>query len=250
MNTASTLGSMHSAPAADASRAVEPAAGWLGPMAALLRRDLRIAARQRIDTLAALVFFVLVASLFPLGVAADAAQLRPLAGGVVWVSALLAALLSMPRLFAHDHADGTLEQLLLSPLPLWLAVLSKVAAHWLTSGLLLVLASPLMAVQYGLAPASAAVLALSLLIGTPLLSLLMALGAALTVGLRAAALLLPLIVLPLCVPVLIFGAGALDAFHAGLGTAAHFSLLGAGLLAALALVPWAAAQSLRIALEA
>lgn len=222
---------------------------WLAAAWAIARRDLRIARRRRIDTLAALVFFVLVASLFPLGVGADTALLRTLAAGVAWVSALLAALLSMPRLFGDDHADGTLEQWLLSPLPLWLVVLAKVAAHWLSSGLLLVLASPLVALQYGLSAPAAGVLVLSLLIGTPLLSLLMALGAALTLGLRGAALLLPLIVLPLCVPVLVFGAGTVDAFHAGLGITAHLSLLGAGLLAALALVPWAAAQSLRIAVE-
>lgn len=239
-------------PAAPASEPADAAvtARWLPAAVALLRRDLRIAARRRIDTLAALVFFVLVASLFPLGIGADANQLRPLAGGVAWVSALLSALLAMPRLFGDDHADGTLEQWLLSPLPLWMTVLSKVTAHWLSSGLLLVLASPLLALQYGLSAPAAGVLALSLLVGTPLLSLLMALGAALTVGLRGAALLLPLIVLPLCVPVLVFGAGTVESFQAGLGVAAHLSLLGAGLLVALALVPWAAAQSLRIAVEA
>lgn len=227
-----------------------PPPPWRAATVSVIRRDLQIALHRRIDTLAALVFFVLVASLFPLAVGADPVILRRLAAGVIWVSALLAALLSMPRLFSDDHADGTLEQWMLSPLPLWLVVLAKVAAHWLTSGLLLVLAAPVVALQYGLDLPSVGVLTASLVLGTPVLSLLMALGAALTVGLRGAALLLPLIVLPLCVPVLVFGAGALDAFQAGLGTSAHLSLLGAGLLAALALAPWAAAQSLRIAVEA
>ena len=216
---------------------------------AVLRRDLRIALRRRADTGSALVFFVIVVSLFPLGVGPQFELLRRMGPGVVWVAALLASMLALGRLFADDHADGTLEQMLLSPTPLALLVLAKAAAHWLASGLLLVLMSPLLALQFDLGARAAGVLCLSLLLGTPLLSLLGAIGAALTVGLRGAGVLLSLLVLPLAVPVLIFGAGAVDASQAGLGVGAHFSLLGAMLLAALVLAPLAAAAALRIALE-
>jgi heme exporter protein B len=222
--------------------------GWAG-VQAIVVRDLRVALRRRADTGAALVFFAIVVSLFPLGVGADPALLRRMGAGVLWVAALLAAMLSLARLFADDHRDGTLEQLLLSTTPLPLLVLGKVAAHWLSSGLLLTLVSPLLALQYGLAPGSIAVLAASLLLGTPLLSLIGAVGAALTVGVRGAGVLLALLVLPLFVPVLIFGAGAVDAHEAGIGVAAHFSLLGAMLAVALFGAPFAAAMALRIAAE-
>ena len=216
---------------------------------AVFARDLRIALRRRADTGSALVFFVIVVSLFPLGVGPQFEMLRRMGPGVVWVAALLASMLALGRLFADDHADGTLEQMLLSPTPLALLVLAKTAAHWMTSGLLLVLISPLLALQFDLGAQAAGVLLLSLLLGTPLLSLLGAIGAALTVGLRGAGVLLSLLVLPLSVPVLIFGAGAVEAGQAGLGVAAHFSLLGAMLLTALVLAPLAAAAALRIALE-
>ena len=218
-------------------------------MAGLFRRDLRSALRRRADTGAALVFFVIVVSLFPLGVGAQLGLLRTIGPGVLWVAALLASMLAMGRLFADDHADGTLEQLLLSPTPLALLVLAKTAAHWLASGALLVLISPLLALQFDLDARATGVLALSLLIGTPLLSLLGAVGAALTVGLRGAGVLLSLLVLPLCVPVLIFGVGAVDASSAGLGVSAQFSLLGAMLALALFGAPLAAASALRIAME-
>jgi heme exporter protein B len=223
--------------------------GSWGAVRAVFQRDLRIALRRRADTGSALVFFVIVASLFPLGVGPEFALLRRMGPGVVWVAALLASMLALGRLFADDHADGTLEQMLLSPTPLALLVLAKTAAHWLASGLLLVLVSPLLALQFDLGQEAAVVLFLSLLLGTPLLSLLGAIGAALTVGLRGAGVLLSLLVLPLCVPVLIFGAGAVEASLAGLGVGAHFSLLGAMLLLALFLAPLAAAAALRIALE-
>jgi heme exporter protein B len=223
--------------------------GLSGALRAVLQRDLRIALRRRADTGSALVFFVIVVSLFPLGVGPQFELLRRMGPGVVWVAALLASMLAMGRLFADDHADGTLEQMLLSPVPLALLVLSKTAAHWLSSGLLLVLVSPLLALQFDLGAEAAGVLFLSLLLGTPLLSLIGAIGAALTVGLRGAGVLLSLLVLPLCTPVLIFGAGAVDASLAGLGVTAHFSLLGAMLAAALFLAPLAAAAALRIAVE-
>ena len=226
-----------------------PAIGIPGALRAVLLRDLRIALRRRADTGSALVFFVIVASLFPLGVGPQFELLRRMGPGVVWVAALLASMLAMGRLFADDHADGTLEQMLLSPVPLALLVLAKTTAHWLSSGLLLVLVSPLLALQFDLGAEAAGVLFLSLLIGTPLLSLIGAIGAALTVGLRGAGVLLSLLVLPLCTPVLIFGAGAVESSMAGMGTTAHFSLLGAMLLPGLFLAPIAAAAALRIALE-
>lgn len=229
--------------------APEASPGIVAALRALLQRDLRIALRRRADTGSALVFFVIVVSLFPLGVGPQLELLRRMGPGIVWVAALLASMLALGRLFADDHADGTLEQLLLSPTPLALLVLAKTAAHWLASGLLLVLISPLLALQFDLGGEAAGVLALSLLLGTPLLSLIGAIGAALTVGLRGAGVLLSLLVLPLAAPVLIFGAGAVEATQAGLSAAAHFSLLGAMLLVALFLAPLAAAAALRIAVE-
>ena len=223
--------------------------GTLGAMRAIFVRDMRLALRRRADTAAALFFFVIVASLFPLGVGPEPAMLRSMAPGVVWVAALLASMLSLGRLFADDHADGTLEQLLLSVCPLPLIVLSKMAAHWLCSGLMLSLVAPLLAVQFDLPGEAIGVLLGTLLLGTPLLSLIGGIGAALTVGVRGASVLLSLLVLPLCVPVLIFGAGAVDAAVSGLSVSAHYSLLAAMLVAALFLAPWAAASALRIALD-
>lgn len=224
-------------------------AGTLGAMRALFMRDLRLALRRKADTLGAVFFFVIVASLFPLGVGPEPALLRTMGAGVVWVAALLAAMLSMPRLFADDAADGTLEQMLLAPTPLPLLVAAKVAAHWLVSGLLLTAVAPLLALQFGLSAGAIGVLVLALLAGTPVLSLLGAIGAALTVGVRGAAVLLALLVLPLVTPVLIFGAGAVDAAAADMGTTGHFSILGAMLAASLFLAPWAAAAALRISLD-
>jgi heme exporter protein B len=218
-------------------------------MRAIFVRDMRLAFRRRADTAAALFFFVIVASLFPLGVGPEPALLRTMAAGVVWVAALLASMLSLGRLFADDHADGTLEQLLLSVCPLPLIVLSKMAAHWLCSGLMLSLVAPLLAVQFDLPGEAIGVLLVTLLLGTPLLSLIGGIGAALTVGVRGASVLLSVLVLPLCVPVLIFGAGAVDAAVSGLAVSAHYSLLAAMLVAALFLAPWAAAAALRIALD-
>ena len=221
----------------------------LGCMRAMLLRDLRLVLRRRADTLSALVFFVLVASLFPLGVGSEPALLRSMGAGVVWVAALLAALLSLGRLFADDFQDGTLEQMLLAACPLPLLVAAKILAHWICSGLLLAMVSPLLALQFDLGWAATGVLVLSLLLGTPLLSLIGAVGAALTVGVRGAAVLMPLLVLPLCVPVLIFGAASVEAARAGLEVGGHLSLLGAFLALALVGAPWATAAALRIALE-
>jgi heme exporter protein B len=215
----------------------------------IVQRDLRIAWRQRSDALSSLFFFVIVVSLFPLGVGPEPGTLRLMASGVLWVAALLATLLSLGRLFAADHQDGTLEQMLLAAEPLWLVVTAKIFAHWLTSGLPLVLLSPLMGLQFGLEGGEIAVLTGALLLGTPVLSLIGAIGAALTVGLRAGSVLLALLVLPLYIPVLVFGAAACGAHASGLAVTPHFSILGALLLTSLALAPWTAALALRISLE-
>jgi heme exporter protein B len=215
----------------------------------IVRRELRLALRRKGDALNVLVFFVVVASLFPLGVGPEPNQLRAIAAGVVWIAALLAALLSLPRLFAADYADGTLEQMLVSPRPLAVIVLAKITAHWLLTGLPLALAAPLIGLQYDL-PANALWLLLaSLLIGTPVLSLLGAAGAALTLGVRGGGALLGLLVLPLFVPVVIFGAGAVTAALTGINPSAHLSLLGAFLAVSSLVGPWAACVALRVALD-
>ena len=216
---------------------------------AIVRRDLRIVLRRKGDALNVLVFFVLVASLFPLGVGPEPNQLRAIAAGVVWVGALLAALLSLPRLFAADYADGTLEQMLVSPQPLAAVVLAKIAAHWLSTGLPLALVAPLIGLQYGLPGDALCILLASLLVGTPVLSLLGAAGAALTLGARGAGALIGLLLLPLYVPALVFGAGAVTAAMSGLNPSAHLSLLGALLAVSSLIGPWAACAALRVALD-
>ena len=221
----------------------------LNTLAWVVRRDLLLAWRRRTDVMTPLCFFVIVSALFPLAVGADRALLRTLAPGALWVAALLASMLSLQRLFAPDHADGTLTQLLLSPEPLPLIVLGKVLAHWLASGLPLALVAPLMGLQFGLPVREQAVLVAGLLIATLSLSLVGAIGAALTLGARGGGVLVSVLVLPLAVPVLVFGAGAAEAQAAGLEPAAHLLLLGAVSAAALALGPWAASAALRIALE-
>jgi heme exporter protein B len=215
----------------------------------IVRRELRLALRRKGDVLNVLVFFVVVASLFPLGVGPEPNQLRAMAAGVAWIAALLAALLSLPRLFAADYADGTLEQMLVSPQPLAVIVLAKTAAHWLLTGLPLALAAPLIGLQYDLPANALCVLLASLLIGTPVLSLLGAAGAALTLGVRGGGALLGLLVLPLFVPVLVFGAGAVTAALTGINPAAHLSLLGAFLAVSSLVGPWAACAALRVALD-
>jgi len=226
-----------------ASGAILPGVRWA------LARDLRIALRSRAELGVQLLFYVIVVSLFPLATTPERNLLATMGPGVLWVAALLASLLSLPRLFAGDHADGTLEQIALAPYPLEALVSGKILAHWLTTGLPVVALAPLLGIQYAMDAESLAVLALALLLGTPILSLLGAIGAALTLGLRSGGSLLALLILPLYVPVLIFGAGAVDAARAGLGIAANLSLLGAGMLVAAVGAPFAAAAAVRIALD-
>ena len=226
-----------------ATDAVWPAIRWA------VARDLKIALRSRTELAVQLLFYVIVVSLFPLATSPEKTLLSTMGPGVLWVAALLASLLSLPRLFAADYADGTLEQIALSPFPLVALVFGKIVAHWLTSGLPIALLAPLLGLQYAMDGDALVVMTAALAIGTPILSLLGAIGAALTLGLRAGGSLLALLVLPLCVPVLIFGAGAVDAARAGLGVEANLSLLGAGLLLAIVAAPFAAAAAVRIALD-
>ena len=216
---------------------------------AIIRRDLLLAVRRKSEVFTALFFFIIVVSLFPLGIGPEAALLRQIAPGILWVAALLATMLGLARLFAPDHADGTLEQMVLASAPLGLLVAGKIAAHWLTTGLPLVVLAPVLGLQFGLEADALGVLVVALLLGTPLLSLIGSIGAALTLGLRGGGLLLSLLVLPLYVPTLIFGAGAVEAHISGLGAGGHLSLLAALLALAVFFAPWAATAALRIALE-
>lgn len=216
---------------------------------AVMRRDLLMVMRRKSEVLTALFFFVIVSSLFPLGIGPEPALLRKIAPGVLWVGALLATMLGLQRMFAADHADGTLEQMAISPTPLVVLVLGKVLAHWLVSGLPLVLIAPVLGLQFDLDADALGVLMLALLLGTPLLSLIGAIGAALTLGVRGGGVLLSLLVLPLYVPALIFGAGAVESHISGLGAGGHLSLLAALLTLAAFFAPWATTAALRIALE-
>ncbi len=215
----------------------------------LLRRDLRLALRQAGDTGLVLGFFVLAVVLFPLGVGPEPEILGRIAGGIIWVAALLAALLSLDRLFQTDYEDGELDLIVLSPLPLELAVLAKCAAHWLATGLPLTLASPALALIVDLDPRAIGTLMLGLFLGTPALSLIGSVAAALALGARRQGALLALLVLPLYVPPLIFGAAAVEASATGGLARPHLLLLAALSLAALPLCPWASAAALRQALE-
>lgn len=215
----------------------------------IIRRDLLLAMRRWSDAAMSVFFLVIVVSLFPLGVGPEPAVLRTIAPGVLWVAALLTCLLSLSRVFTPDYLDGVLEQMVLVPQPLSLLVLGKVLAHWVISGLPVVLLSPLLGLQFGLEGEALGVLVLSLLLGTPTLSMIGAIGAALVLGVRGSGLLVALLVLPLYVPVLIFGAGAVTGSMAGVGGEANLSLLGACLVLSLFLAPWATAAALRIALE-
>ena len=215
----------------------------------LIHRDLLLAVRRSSDVFTVLLFFVIVVSLFPLGIGPDPALLRTIAPGAIWVAALLASMLALQRIFAADHADGTLEQLLLGATPLGLNVAGKVLAHWLVTGLPLVLIAPVLALQFDFPQELLGVLTLSLALGTPVLSLIGAIGAALTLGLRGGGALLSLLVLPLYIPVLIIGAGAAESAAVGLGGQAQLLLLGAFLVVAAAFAPWAAAVALRISME-
>jgi len=215
----------------------------------LVRRDLILAWRRRADVLATLFFFLIVVSLFPFGVGPEPQLLRAIAPGIVWVAALLASMLSLGRIFGNDYQDGTLEQILLTPQPIFLLVLAKMLAHWLVSELPLVIVAPLLGVQFGLSQNTLSTITVSLLLGTPILSLVGSLGAALTLGLRAANVLIALLVLPLCIPALIFGAGAVDASVNGTGSQPWLLLLAATLIVSLVFSPWATSAALRISVE-
>ena len=216
---------------------------------AVLRRDLTLAMRRKSEVLTAVFFFVVVAALFPLGIGPEANTLRQVAPGVLWVGALLSSMLALQRLFETDYRDGTLEQMALSPVPMALLIGAKLLAHWLVSGVPLVLLASVLGLQFDLSADALFTLTLALLIGTPILSLLGGIGAALTLGVRGGGVLLSLLVLPLFVPVLVFGAGAVEAQVIGLGAEAHLSILMAMLLPAVFFSPWACAAAVRIALE-
>lgn len=218
----------------------------MSPMLALLRRDLRLASRRPAEALMPVVFFVVAASLFPLGVGPEASTLRTMAPGIVWVCALLSSMLSLNTMYTSDYADGSLEQMLISSMSGYALVVAKCFAHWLLTGVPLLLVSPLLGLLFGLSWDAIGLVVLGLLLGTPVLSMMGGMGAALTLGLRNAAVLILLIVLPLCIPVLIFGAGAVSAAEAGINPQGHFYLLGAMLLLTALGAPVATAAALRI----
>jgi len=218
-------------------------------IALMVQRDMVLAMRRPQDVMTTLIFFVIVVSLFPLGVSPEMKVLQGIAPGVIWVAALLATMLSLGRLYSDDYQDGTLEQMILSPQPLSLLVLSKVVAHWLLTGLPLVLMSPLLGLLLGMEREAISLLTLTLLLGTPVMSLIGSIGAALTLGVRGGGVLLSLLILPLYVPILIFGTGAIESMSAGMGAEAQISILGAFLVLALLLAPWASAAALKITVE-
>ncbi|HSW84807.1 MAG TPA: heme exporter protein CcmB [Usitatibacter sp.] len=222
---------------------------WPGGFAWAFSRDFRLAWRNPGETVLVIAFFVLVASLFPLGVGADMRLLERIGPGVIWVCALLAAFLSLPAMFSSDYMDGSLEQMALSSYPMVGWVSGKIAAHWIMTGLPLTVLSPLLALQYGLEADTLLVLAAALAIGTPVLSLLGAACSALTLGARGGGMLLALLALPLFVPILIFGAGAAEAQASGLSPSPHLSLLAAGLIVAAMGLPAAVCLAIRIALD-
>jgi len=218
----------------------------VSPLATLFLRDVRLAARSGGSAALALSFFALVATLVPLGVGVDLHLLARVAGGILWVAAVLAALLSLDRLFQGDYEDGSLDLIALSPLPLELTALAKIAAHWLSTGLPLTLLSPVLALLFNLPPPATLILFVSLLVGTPAVSAVGAIGASLTLSLKRGGLILPLIILPLLAPAVIFGAGAVSLALDGLGSGQALGLLAAFAFAALLLSPFAAAASVRL----
>lgn len=217
--------------------------------AAIVRRDLILALRRRSEVANPVLFFMLVITLFPLGIGAQPKLLQAIAPGVIWVSALLATMLSLDSLFRSDFDDGSIEQILLSPYPVSILVLGKVTAHWLTTGLPLIFIAPLLAVFLGLPAQSLSMLLLTLILGTPILSLIGAVGVALTVGLRRGGMILSLLVLPLYVPVLIFASNAVEMASVGLPTQAQLSILIAMLFAAIVLTPWPTAAALKMSMS-
>ena len=228
---------------------IEPRAAMTVALAATIKRDLTLLLRRRSDVINPLVFFALVITLFPLGISPAPSLLSEIAPGLLWVAALLATQLSLDALFRGDHDDGSLEQLLLAPQPLAALVLAKVLVHWLLTGLPLALMAPLLGLMLSLPSGSYGVLMLSLALGSASLSLIGAIGAALTVGLARGGVLLSLLVLPLYIPVLIFGAGAVQVITLGGNAAPHLAILGALLAVALMLAPWAIAAALRISIN-
>lgn len=217
--------------------------------AEIVRRDLRLALRQGSDSLMVVTFFVLTVVLFPFGIGPEAGILERVSAGVLWVTALLASMLSLDRLFQTDYEDGSLELLALTPTPLEVVVAAKITAHWLTTGLPLIIAAPLLAVLLNMNAEGFATLLAAMALGTPTLSLIGAIGAALVLGARRGGVLLSLLILPLYVPVLIFGVGAIDAAVQGLSPKPHLLILAGLLAAALPLCPWASAAALRQAVE-
>ena len=214
-----------------------------------LTRDMKLAMRSKGELAQALAFFVIVVSLFPLAIGPESAILNRIAAGVVWVCALLAVMLTLPRMFQSDFLDGTLEQLALSPYPLPLLCAGKMLAHWLTTGLPLAIVAPVMGLQFGLDASELLVMVAGLLLGTPILTMLGAIGAALVLGVRGGSILMALLVLPLYIPVLIFGAGAVEASLAGIDVMANLSLLAAMLLFGVVTTPFAAAAAVKISLD-
>jgi heme exporter protein B len=221
----------------------------LGTLAWALRRDLKLALRRRSDALNVLGFFALACSMFPLAVGPQREWLTRIGPGVIWVAALLATMLALPRLFEHDHADGTLDAMIASGRPLPMVVAGKLIAAWLVTGLPLIVLTPVLAVAFSLPIDALPVLLASLALGTPILLGLGAIAGALTLGLKAGPTLVTLLCLPLYVPVLVFGAGAVEAQASGLSPAAHLALLAAGMLVAALAAPPVAAQALRISVE-
>ncbi|MBI1776544.1 MAG: heme exporter protein CcmB [Proteobacteria bacterium] len=215
---------------------------------ALLLRDVQLAFRQGADAAMAVLFSVMVVMLFPFGVGPEPEILAGIAAGLVWVAALLASMLSLDRLFQADYEDGTLDALFMGPLPLFAVALAKVLAHWIATSVPLIVATPLLAILLNMPASGFPSLVLSMALGTPTISLIGGIGAALTLGARRAGVLVALLVLPLVIPVLIFGAAAVEASLTGLSPRPHLLLLGALLLAALPLTPWAMAAALRQAL--
>ncbi len=219
------------------------------PFALIVGRDVRLALRQGGGAMLAVAFFVLAVMLFPLGVGPEPVVLRRIGAGIVWVAALLSALVSLDRLFQADYEDGSLDLLLLGPLPLEIVVVAKCTAHWLSTGLPLIVAAPILALLLNMDVAGLPALVAAMVLGTPTLSLVGAIGAALTVGIRRGGVLLTILILPLYIPVLIFGVAAIDGAISGLGARPHLLILGGLLLGSLALAPWATAAALRLNLN-
>lgn len=215
----------------------------------LVKRDLRLAIRGGIGSIMAVLFFIVSAALFPLGVGPENALLERIAPGVLWVCALLASMLSLNHLFQDDYDDGSLEVIMLGPLPLELVTVAKILAHWLSTSIPLIVIAPVLAILLNMDTNGLATLIYSLLLGTPILSLIGSIGASLTLGVRRGGILVSLLVLPIYVPVLIFATGAIEGAIFGFGESANLLILAALLIASLVLAPWASAAALRMALE-